>query len=212
MFLIGASGHGRVVAEILIGAHPTLRVLDRDPHQIGLTVLDRVVEDEARVLAHLSEPVDFFVAIGASAVRERVIERWLARGHRLATARHPSALVSSTAHLGPGCCFMAGSIVQAGCRLGRGVIINTAATVDHDCRLGDYVHVAPGAHLAGDVTVGDHGWIGIGSVAREGVTIGSGTLVGAGSVIVTDLPEDVVAHGNPCRVARARAEAAVHPV
>jgi maltose O-acetyltransferase len=59
-----------------------------------------------------------------------------------------------------------------------------------------------GPELALPVTIGDNVWIGGGSIISAGVTIGSNTTIGAGSVVVKDIPENVVAVGNPCKVIR----------
>lgn len=59
-----------------------------------------------------------------------------------------------------------------------------------------------GHDLGIPVTVGDYVWIGGNTVVCPGVTIGSNTVIGAGSVVTHDIPEGVVAAGNPCRVIR----------
>ena len=56
------------------------------------------------------------------------------------------------------------------------------------------------------VTIGDNVWIGGSSVICPGVTIGDNSVIGAGSVVTKDIPSDVVAAGNPCRVIRAITE------
>lgn len=52
------------------------------------------------------------------------------------------------------------------------------------------------------ITIGDHVWIGGSAVILPGVTIGKNTVIGAGSVVTKDIPENVVAVGNPCGVVR----------
>ena len=52
------------------------------------------------------------------------------------------------------------------------------------------------------ITIGDNVWIGAGAIILPGVTVGSGTVIGAGSVVTKDIPENVVAVGNPCKVIR----------
>lgn len=56
--------------------------------------------------------------------------------------------------------------------------------------------------FAKPITVGDNVWIGGNVVVLPGVTIGSGSVIGAGSVVSRDIPENVVAVGNPCRPIR----------
>lgn len=57
------------------------------------------------------------------------------------------------------------------------------------------------------VTIGDNVWIGGNAVILPGVTIGSNAVIGAGSVVTRDIPDNVIAAGNPCRVIREITEA-----
>ena len=59
-----------------------------------------------------------------------------------------------------------------------------------------------GLELAKEITVGSDVWIGGGSILCPGVTVGARSVIGAGSVVTRDIPADVVAVGNPCRVLR----------
>ena len=52
------------------------------------------------------------------------------------------------------------------------------------------------------ITIGDNVWLGGNVVVTPGVTIGENTVIGASSVVVKDIPANVVAAGNPCRVVR----------
>ncbi len=205
IYLIGAGGHGKVVADTFLLNGCLLSILDSNPALEGSSLLGVRIEREERVLLSLNHPADFFVSIGDAESRRRVSERWEEHGHRLVRAIHPTAIVSRSALLELGVCLLAGVIVQADCRIGKGAIINNGVTVDHDTKIGDYVHLAPGVHLAGNIQVGEASWIGIGSSVREGIAIGPRAMVGAGSVVVEDLPGEVVAYGNPCRVVRNRA-------
>ena len=66
----------------------------------------------------------------------------------------------------------------------------------------DYETRNTGLEYALPITVGDNVWIGGMVTVIPGVTIGSGSVIGAGSVVTRDIPENVVAAGNPCRVLR----------
>lgn len=80
--------------------------------------------------------------------------------------------------------------------LAPNVAIYTAGhPVHHETRNSHYEYGIP-------VTIGDNVWIGGNSVITPGVTIGSNTVIGAGSVVTKDIPDNVIAAGNPCRVIR----------
>ena len=64
----------------------------------------------------------------------------------------------------------------------------------------DPLERATGKEFCAAVTIGDDCWIGGGAIILAGVTIGKGSVVGAGSVVTKDIPEGVVAVGNPCNV------------
>ncbi|MBF6339032.1 sugar O-acetyltransferase [Nocardia abscessus] len=66
---------------------------------------------------------------------------------------------------------------------------------DHELRRKRWETAAP-------ITIGDNVWLGGGVIVCPGVTIGANTVVGAGSVVTKDLPAQVFAAGNPCRVIR----------
>jgi maltose O-acetyltransferase len=60
-----------------------------------------------------------------------------------------------------------------------------------------------GLELGKPITIGDDVWVGGGVIICPGVTIGARSVIGAGSVVTKNIPEDVLAYGNPCRVVRA---------
>ena len=78
--------------------------------------------------------------------------------------------------------------------LGPNVQIITAGHPIHpDSRNSKYEYGIP-------ITIGDNVWIGAGAIILPGVNIGSNTVIGAGAVVTKDVPDGVVAAGNPCRI------------
>ncbi len=125
-----------------------------------------------------------------------------ARGFRLATAIHPSAVIAADVKVGEGTVVAAGAVINPGARIGENVIVNTCASVDHECVVGDGAHVSPGVRLAGGVVVGRGAWVGIGATVVDRARIGAGAIIGAGAVVVGDIPDGVVARGIPAKVMR----------
>lgn len=200
--LVGASGHGKVVADAALAAgwDAVLFFDDRWPEtkMIGRHEVDG---NTSNLLAEVCKFDGVVISIGDCAIRLALHRKMAAAGASLATIVHPSAWVSPSAHLGAGSVVMAGSVVQADASVGQSCIVNTCASVDHDCRLGDAVHVAPGARLSGNVVIGDRSWIGLGSCVRQGIQLGSDVTVGAGAVVVNDFGDALTLLGCPARPA-----------
>jgi sugar O-acyltransferase (sialic acid O-acetyltransferase NeuD family) len=149
----------------------------------------------------------FVVAIGDNAVRRALTHR-LAQECReltLLTVVHPTAWVAHDAVVGDGSIILAGAIIANGCRLGRGVLLGSRSALDHDCDVGDFASLAPGVTTGGTVQIGMATALGVGANVVHSVSIGRDSVVGAGALVLHDIPDEVVAYGVPCRVARSRA-------
>jgi sugar O-acyltransferase (sialic acid O-acetyltransferase NeuD family) len=195
--IIGAGGHGAVVADIL--GERAAGFVDESPSLHGTAVLGLPVFASLAEVEHDG----VIVAIGDNAVRRAVTERVVRAGEKLATAIHPFASVAP-ATIGEGSMLCAGAIVSPRAVLGRGVLLNTKASIDHDCVIGDFVHIAPGATLGGDVRVGAETFVGPGATVTAGIHIGARAVIGAGAVVVHDVPDDVTAWGVPARITSRR--------
>lgn len=197
--LIGAGGHGKVVAEVAEDSGIRDVVFFDD----GMTATKGNFHWQFKghsdyFLSTATDYLGCFIAIGHNATRQKVNEKisWdIARELLL----HPKATISTTATIERGTVVMAGAVINAYASIGEGVIINTSASIDHDCLISDYVHVSPGAHLGGEVFVGDRSWIGIGASVKNGVRIGKDVTVGAGAVVIKDIPDGHTVVGNPAR-------------
>lgn len=190
MYLFGASGHGKVVKEILEAQLQQVIAFIDD----SLNVYKWCGKDVLHDAVGLSPMI---VCIGDNFSRKKVVERLQCN---FGVAVHPNAVISPSATIGEGTVVMAGVVINAGVVIGEHCIINTGATIDHDCVIGDFCHIAPGAHICGSTRIGEGTWIGVGTSVIQCLNIGDWCMIGAGSVVVTDIPENVTAFGNPCKV------------
>lgn len=191
MYIYGAGGHAKVVIEIFEANQITIQGIYDDAKRtddfLGYTV--KSPKDG------VSGPL--IIAVGNAATRKKIALKFpLTYGKAI----YPGSLISPRATIGEGSVVMQGSVIQACAKVGKHCIINTAAVVEHDCVVDDFVHLSSNATLCGGVEVGEGSWIGAGTTVIQGVKIGKWSMIGAGSVVVKDIPDGVLAYGNPCRV------------
>ena len=188
--IIGASGHGRVVADIAkLCGYDQIVFLDDD--------------DSIRscggypVVGKTDLPVnnDVFVAVGNAEIRKRLSE-----GRRVVSLVHPDSVIADDVAIGIGTVVMAGTVINPGTKIGQGAIINTSSSVDHDCVIGDYCHISVGAHLCGTVIVGNNTWIGAGATISNNVKITGECTIGVGAVVVSDLEKSGTYVGVPAKL------------
>ena len=192
--IIGASGHGRVVADIARrNGYKEIVFLDDDDsiHECGgYPVIGK--SSEAGTI-----DADVIIGIGNAGVRKQIQESL--PDEKLVTLIHPDAVVAEDVVIGKGTVVMAGAVINPGVRIGKGCIINTCSSVDHDCEAGDYVHIAVGSHLCGTVSVGDGTWIGAGATVSNNVNICGDCMIGAGTVVIKDIEKPGTYVGVPAR-------------
>lgn len=85
-------------------------------------------------------------------------------------------------------------------QIGENTLIGPAVQIYAAYHSTDPPERLTGLELAAPVVIGNNVWIGGGAIICQGVTIGDNTTIGAGSIVVHDIPPNVVAVGNPCRV------------
>ncbi len=199
LLIIGASGHGKVVADIAIKMNIWKSIAFLDDNELLKVSLGLKVVGKTEDAFKFIEDADIFVAVGNNAAREKIQKKLEGKGASIPVLVHPNAVIGSEVELGKGTVVMAGVVINSSTKIGRGCIINTGATLDHDNLIQDYVHISPGAHLAGTVNVFKGSWIGIGSTVSNNVSISSCCIVGAGAVVIRDIIEPGTYVGVPAR-------------
>ncbi|MEO6527849.1 MAG: acetyltransferase [Gemmatimonadaceae bacterium] len=198
--ILGASGHGRVVADMasLIGWDDIVFFDDKYP-RLTTSGPWPVVGNTAALLESHGAYAGVVVAIGICRVRLEKHRQLREAGAALVSIVHPAASVSPRAMVRIGGVLMPGAVVNIGAALGEACIVNSGATVDHDCVIGDGVHIAPGAHVSGTVVIGEGSWIGVGATVRNDIAIGADVIVGAGAVVVKLVRDGLTVVGSPAR-------------
>lgn len=156
------------------------------------TFLESDYFDETEVVLTLGDPVS----------KRKVFESIKDSGCRFGQIVAPSARVSKTAKVGSSLVVLEGAIVESLTELGDCVVVDNYATVGRDSVVGSYCHIAAKSSIGGESVLGEGVFIGLCVSTKQCNKIGSYVTVGMGSVVLKDLPDEVVAVGNPCRILR----------
>lgn len=194
MIIYGASGHGKVIFDILKSRNIKPEyILDDNPEITEFKGYKVVHEPQENILK-----IPGILAIGDNTVRKLVARQYT--GAIAKAVSHSSAVISENVEMGDGTVVMPGAVVNADTTIGLHCIINSGAVVEHDVRLDDFVHISPNAVVTGNVEIGEGSQIGAGASIIPGVKIGKWVSIGAGAVIIEDIPDFAVVVGNPGKI------------
>jgi len=212
VLIFGASGHGSVV----------LDCLERSEDYQVVGFIDSYIEKGTKkfgyqILGTEKELPDIFekftiyggvIAIGDNWIRRQMAERILriVPNFKFVSVIHPSATIGKGVKIGQGCVIMPGAIINANARIANHCILNTRASLGHDGVMENYSSLAPGVCTGGYMHLGCGSAISLGSKVIENIRIGSESIIGAGSLVLKNIPDLVLAFGNPAEIIRSRME------
>ena len=195
LIIIGAGGHGKVIADNAFkNGYTDINFLDDNlkGQCLGFPVIGTVSEIES----FDDGKTDFIIVIGNNNLRKNIAEKY---DVNWATLIHPSAQIAMNVSIGKGTVIMAGAVVNVCATVGEHCIINTNAVVEHDNVICDYVHISPGVALGGTVEIGENTHIGIGATVINNISVCSNSVIGAGSAVVRNIENSGKYVGVPAR-------------
>lgn len=197
LVIIGASGHGKVIADIALKSKYDNVIFLDDNNAINECAGIPVMGTTENILRYAS--CDFIVAIGDALIRQSIFEKLENNNCNIISLIHPKATISRRVKIEKGTVVMAGAVINSDTKIGRGCIVNTGASVDHDGIVDDFSHISVGAHVAGNVHIGLKTWIGAGAIVLNNLSICSNCTVGAGAVVIENLEKEGTYIGVPAR-------------
>jgi sugar O-acyltransferase (sialic acid O-acetyltransferase NeuD family) len=201
--ILGASGHGKVVADAALKSG-WKDVVFFDDSWPGRTSNGKwsIVGNTETLLLEFSTFDGVVVGIGDNVIRAIKQKELFDKGATLATIVHPSAQVSSHAVIECGTVILPNAVVNADAHIAQGCIVNSGAVIEHDCVLGEFSHVSPNAVLAGGARVGCRSWVGALASVRQLINIADDCVVGMGAVVIEDTVCGSVVAGIPAKTVR----------
>lgn len=193
LFIFGASGHAKWAGAIGQVMGRTIQYIDREDET---AILNGQTGDEAHI------------GVGDNALRERIYLRVKAARPDLKWPAliHPEASVLG--EVGSASLVLPTSCIGPDAKLGTGCVVYSQAVCEHDSRMADFSSLAPGACLGGNVTLGARTFIGIGAAVQHGKHIGADSVIGSAANVISHLPANIIAVGNPAKITGKREKGA----
>ena len=196
-YLFGASGHAKVIADIIISIkdYDIIGVFDDNKNFKSFQNIPFL--GKLKPGSKILNQGEFIIAIGNNKTRKQIVKKLKTTYF---TAVHAKSSVSKYSQLGEGTVVMSNATVNSNTQIGNHCIINTSSVVEHDCKIGDFVHISPNATITGGVKIGEGTHVGAGAVIIPNITIGKWCVIGAGSVVIENIPDLTKVVGNPARI------------
>ncbi|MEG1705527.1 MAG: acetyltransferase [Clostridia bacterium] len=200
--IIGASGHAKVIADIIDKSGDIVYGFLDDNIEEGtiiagiqsFKVIGRVVE--CIEIVKNNPDVQFIIGIGDNKVRKKIAEKYKLPYY---IAIHPSATIGLNVQISEGTVIMANSTINTSSFIGKHSIINTGSIIEHDNYIDNYVHISPNATLAGTVKIGELTHIGASTTVINNIEIIGNVIVGAGAVVIKSILASGTYVGVPVR-------------
>ncbi|MGK0553063.1 acetyltransferase [Macrococcus capreoli] len=199
VMLLGNGGHAKVIADMIARTDEFTLAGFLDSNIETYSLNNDLIFDNMDNI-HLYSDCKFVIAIGNNKVRKIIIEKYNLDETQFVSVIATSAYVASNAKIGIGTVVMPNAIINEDAVIGNHAIINSGAIIEHDNIIEDFVHISPGATLSGTVHVEAFTHIGTNATVIPNINIGKQCTIGAGSVVIKDIPDNVVAVGNPTRI------------
>ena len=192
--IIGAGGHSKVIADIIIKSKDNVLGFLDDNIPIDTVIIK---ENNLKVLGKIENvlkiqeqntDIEFVIGIGNNKVRKTIAEKYQDLNYY--TAIHPSSKIALDVKIEAGTVVMANACINTSTNIGKHCIINTGAIIEHDNNIEDYVHVSPNATLCGTVNVGELTHIGAGATIKNNTNICNNCIIGCGAVVIKDIEEE----------------------
>lgn len=203
--IYGAGGVGREAKDIaqLLGLWDEIVFIDDVAGEGFLHNIKRMPYEKF-CCNYGTEETELIIAVGEPEDKTALYCKVKSAGYPLTKLIHPSASISPSAVLGEGVMIKMGSFISCDTIIGANTSIEIGCMIAHDCVIRECCQISSGVCLAGGSSIGANVFIGMNASVKEKIKIGSRSVIGMGSVVLEDIPEDVIAWGNPARVQKAR--------
>ena len=144
--------------------------------------------------------LEISIGIGEPIIREKLFNKIKSDNITAATLIHPAVHIPESTKIGEGVTICLNDFISCNVTISDNVYVQPTANICHDVVLEDGAFISSFCEIAGAAHVGRYSYVGVNSAVRELVKIGSYSIIGMGSAVHKDIPDEVVAFGNPAKI------------
>ncbi len=204
--VLGIYGYGGLGREVYVIANKISRMEKRwdeiifiDDAAETLDAADASVYSFLEAKEKFSE-LEIVIGVGEPSVRAILFDKVKNEGIKIATLIHPDVYIDSTTVIGEGTVICEGVTITCDVKLGCNTYIQPHAVIGHDISVGNHSVIGANCQIGGQNHIGERTYMGFLSGTKEGLTIGNDVICSAGAIVFRDLPDAVIAVGNPARI------------
>jgi len=178
----------------------TFKILDN----FNLHNEDRIQNDQIKyeIINEFEDGEHFIYGSAKTSTRQKLINTFNVDPDKLISVMSEKSFISNTVKIGQGCIINPMVSIAGHTEISNNVFINRSVSIGHHTIIGENTSINPGVNISGNVNIGKNCQIGVGSTIIDNLTIGNNVIIGAGSVVTKNIPDNVVAYGNPCKIIR----------
>jgi acetyltransferase EpsM len=203
IYLIGAGGNGKIVADICEKCHyQILGIFDDKFSGNPITFYHNY-----QIIGKINDVINYqginiINAIGDQTIRYHVYQMLINVDINWINCICPNSYISPTVKIGKGNIICQSSIINSDVSIGDFNLINTSVIIEHDNYIGNFNNISPRTTLCGGVRVGDLNMMGASTTIIPNKSIGNGNIIGAATVVIKDVDEYNLVIGAPGRIHR----------
>jgi sugar O-acyltransferase (sialic acid O-acetyltransferase NeuD family) len=149
--------------------------------------------------SNLQEDIEVCIAIGEPAIRAILYEKLITNEIQIATLIHPDVSIPESTNIGIGTIICKFVSITCDIHIGNNVYIHPMTCIGHDAQIGKNSVISSFVDVAGNCIVGNETFLAMNVIIKQGISVGDKTIVGLASVVHRDIPDSVIALGNPAR-------------
>ena len=201
--IYGASGLGREVLELAMIINKKEKRWDNyifiDDGDVPPIVQGCNVYKYEAAKRQFSETLEIAMGIGEPTTRGKLFQKIKNDNISLPSLIHPDVYIPETTTIGKGVIIQTGCFVSVNIQIKDYVMLQPKSSVGHDCVLDEGAIISTFDSIAGAVHIGKYTYLGMSVSVKELTRIGDYSIIGMGSVVVKDIPDEMIAIGNPAR-------------